>query len=165
MKAEFLGSFDTRTSSMQGQVGMGIGGSLGFMFENRYVGSIAIWSNVTLDNLNYGFVGLHVEYIEDEGRAIHWSGSLLMAAAGVKEYVRPKSSLFDDFGNVSGASFFFIEPSANIELNFTESTTIITGLGYRLAFGIDSNSPHVVNRHPTNSDLSGITWNLRLRFR
>jgi hypothetical protein len=95
---------------------------------------------------------------------IHMSGQLTVGVGSTRDYQNEKTSTFDNFGNVYGTAFYFIEPEVNSELNLGRKTTLVVGLGYRLATGINANSPYISSTHVSNRDLSGFTITAGVEF-
>jgi len=88
----------------------------------------------------------------------------LLAYGSAKDYEDPKSGLLDNFLNVSGAPFFLMEPGINLELNISRNVMLVAGVSYRWVTGMDENSENVSITHVTNEDLSGINFNIGVKF-
>jgi hypothetical protein len=95
---------------------------------------------------------------------VHLNGLFSFGSGSTKDYESEKSSTFDNFGNVTGARFYFIEPGINGEVNLNAKTRLILGFGYRLVYGIDRNSEYISRTHVSDSDLSGVNVSLGIRF-
>lgn len=120
--------------------------------------------NLSHDKTNYGYLGVLGQYAFSPKKAVHFSAQLLIASGSAKDYEREKTSLFDNYGNISGARFYLIEPSVNVELNLTTKLIAVLGLGYRYAGGLDEDSEYIQKSGLTNEDLSGLTGMIGLKF-
>jgi len=58
-----------------------------------------------------------------------------------------------------------MEPGINIELNLSKGLTLVTGISYRYVTGLDVHNENLKITHVTNSDLSGINFNIGLEFK
>ena len=164
MDASFSWNLGLSSASAQGQFGTALSAGVGMVFNTSYYAGLAICANLSNDNLNHGYAGVQAAYISDQSRLLHWRAHVLIASGGMKEYLRPKHGLMDDFGNVFGAGYVLIEPGIAVEMNISGDVSLTTGLSYRLATGLDGNDPNVVNRKPSNSDMSGVVLTLGLVF-
>lgn len=164
VNTRFVWSLDTRTMSVQKNIGTSIGASFGAILQESYIAGAAFSSNVTHSRVNQSFLGLYFQYVENPAKLIHWSGGLMLGSGSVKDYQNPKTGPFDNFGNVFGTGYYFIEPGINVEINASKSVRIVTGIAYRLSSGINSSDSTVILNRPSNSDLSGLMWNLLFRF-
>jgi len=57
------------------------------------------------------------------------------------------------------------EPGVNLEVNLSERITFVTGVSYRTVSGIDPNNKYVDITHVTSQDMSGVNFNIGLKFR
>jgi hypothetical protein len=120
--------------------------------------------NISHPEVNFGYMGLLTQYTYQPNKLFHFSGQLLVGGGSTKDYQQPKSSVFDNFGNITGPGFFVIEPGLNAEMNFHTKVRFVAGLSYRLVFGLDSTDPLVSITNVNNSDLSGLNVNAGVKF-
>ncbi len=160
----FVWGLEAKTARVQKEYGTLCGAYIGAMFNSSVMAGVVGSLNMTHPSVNYGYVGLTVRYIYKPYSVIHLSGQLTLGKGSTKDYENEKSSLFDNFGNVYGASYYFIEPSANVDINLGEKTTLIIGLGYRHTTGMDPDSRYVSATHLSSKDLSGLTINVGAQF-
>jgi hypothetical protein len=156
---------EIKINSMQGNVGTLIGFYGGAVFNNSVLLGISGGVNLSHPHINYGYFGGLGQYIYKPANLLHCSGQMLLAFGSTKDYENPKSGLLDNFWNISGASFFLIEPGINIELNLSKRLTLVTGISYRYVTGLDEHNENLEITHVTNSDLSGINFNIGLKFK
>ncbi len=114
--------------------------------------------------VNYGYFGGIAQLIVYPGRMVHVSGQMVIAYGTTKDYETPKNGLLDNFWNISGERFTINEPGVNVELNLSERVTLVTGLSYRFVNGIDPNNEYVNITHVTSQDMSGLNFNIGLKF-
>jgi hypothetical protein len=153
-----------KTNSIQGDIGTLIGFYGGAVFNRTFLLGITGGVNLSHPRVNYGYFGVLGQFIINPAKLIHLSGQLELAAGSTKDYEQTKSGLFDNFWNVSGASFYIIEPGVNIEINLSRRLTLVTGVSYRIATGLDENNKNVSITHVTSNDLSGVNFNISLKF-
>jgi len=120
--------------------------------------------NLGHPKVNYGYLGVLGEYTFKPKKLVHYGAQLLLAAGSTKDYEREKSSLFDNYGNISGPGFYLIEPALNAELNLNAKTRLTLGLGYRYVTGLDEDHELIASTKVTNEDLSGINLILSVKF-
>ncbi len=155
---------EVKINSIQGNIGTLIGFYGGAVFNRTFLLGISGGANLSHPTVNYGYFGGIGQYIYKPANLWHFSGQLLLAFGSTKDYEDPKSGLLDNFGNVSGAGFFLIEPGVNLELNISKRLTLVAGINYRFVTGLDENSEYVAITHVTNEDLSGVNINIGLKF-
>lgn len=126
--------------------------------------AFAAGMNVGHPEVNYGYLGLLGQYAFRPKEAIHASAQLLIGTGTARDYEREKTSLFDNYGNISGPSFFLFEPAVNVELNLTVKTKLVVGLGYRIVMGLDDDHELISTTGVTNEDLSGLNLTLGVQF-
>jgi len=149
---------------IQGKTSTAIGPYVGILWNGSFLVAAQLGANLTHPTVNYGFFGLLVQKVFEPQRLYHLSAQVLVASAATKDYENPKSNAFDNFGNTSGAAFFFLEPGVNGELNVSSSIRLVAGLAYRFAFGLDENSPHVAKTKATNADFGGLVFRVNLKL-
>jgi hypothetical protein len=136
----------------------------GILFNHSILIGVTGALNVTHPTVNYGYAGPMIQYTYKPNSLVHLNGLFSFGSGSTKDYESEKSSTFDNFGNVTGARFYFIEPGINGEVNLNAKTRLILGFGYRLVYGIDRNSEYISRTHVSNSDLSGVNVSLGIRF-
>jgi hypothetical protein len=156
---------EVKFNSIQGNVGSLVGFYGGAVFNRTFLLGISGGVNLSHPTVNYGYFGAIGQYIYKPANLWHCSGQLLLAYGSTKDYEDPKSGLLDNFWNISGASFFLMEPGINLELNLSNRLTLVTGISYRYVTGLDENNENLEITHVTNSDMSGINFNIGLKFK
>lgn len=155
---------EVKINSIQGDIGTLIGFYGGALFNRRFLLGISGGVNLTHPRVNYGYFGVLGQYIYKPENLWHFSGQLLLAYGTTKDYEDPKSGLFDNFWNISGARFYLLEPGVNLEINLGKRVTFVAGVSYRFVMGLDENNENVSITHVTNMDLSGINFNIGMKF-
>lgn len=155
---------EIKINSIQGTVGTLIGFYGGVLFDRTFLLGISGGANLSHPTVNYGYFGGIGQYIYKSSSLMHLSGQLLLAYGSTKDYENTKSSLMDNFMNISGAGFFMMEPGVNLEVNLSKRLTLAMGVSYRYITGLNENSRNVSRTHLTNKDLSGINFNIGLKF-
>jgi len=156
---------EVKINSIQGDIGTLIGFYGGAVFNRSVLLGISGGVNLGHPRVNYGYFGALGQYIYKPSNLWHCSGQMLLAYGSTKDYEDPKSGLLDNFWNISGASFFMMEPGINLELNLSKRLTLVTGINYRYVTGLNENNENVQITHVTNKDLSGINFNIGLKFK
>jgi hypothetical protein len=151
-------------NSIQGDIGTLIGFYGGAVFNRTFLLGITGGVNLSQPRVNYGYFGAIGQFILDPLKLVHFSGQLELAYGSTKDYENPKSGLLDNFWNISGAGFFMMEPGVNIELNLSMKLTLVAGISYRYVSGLNENNENVSITHVTNKDLSGVNFNIALKF-
>jgi hypothetical protein len=151
-------------NSIQGDIGTLIGFYGGAVFNRTFLLGITGGVNLGHPSVNYGYFGAIGQFILNPSKLVHFSGQLELAYGSTKDYQNPKSGLLDNFWNISGASFFMMEPGVNIELNLSKKLTLVAGISYRYVSGLNENSENVSITHVTNKDLSGVNFVIALKF-
>jgi hypothetical protein len=165
LKVSEIWTPEVKINSIQGDIGTLIGFYGGAVLNNSVLLGISGGVNLSHPHVNYGYFGAVGQYIYKPTNLWHCSGQILLAFGSTKDYENPKSGLFDNFWNISGASFFLMEPGINIELNLSKRLTLVTGISYRYVTGLDVHNENLQITHVTNSDLSGINFNIGLKFK
>jgi hypothetical protein len=164
VKVSELWTPEVKINSIQGDVGTLIGFYGGTVIDRTFLIGIAGGANLSQPRVNYGYFGAIGQYIYKPASLWHFSAQLLVAYGSAKDYEDPKSGLLDNFMNVSGAGFFLMEPGMNLELNLSKKLTLIGGISYRFVMGMDENSENLSITHVTNEDMSGVNFNIGLKF-
>jgi len=155
---------EVKVNSIQGDIGTLIGFYGGAAFNRTFLLGISGGVNLSHPRVNYGYFGVIGQYICKPENLWHFSVQLLLAHGSTKDYENPKSGLFDNFWNISGAGFYLAEPGLNLELNLSKRLTLVTGLSYRFVTGLNENNENISITHVTNKDLSGVNFNIGLKF-
>jgi hypothetical protein len=155
---------EVKLNSIQGDLGSLIGFYGGALFNNEFLLGIAGGVNLTHPRVNYGYFGVIGQYIYEPASLVHFSGQVVLAAGTTKDYESPKSGLFDNFWNISGAKYYQVEPGVNLEINLSARMTFVAGASYRFVTGLDETDENVQITHVTNKDLSGLNLNIGLKF-
>lgn len=155
---------EVKINSIQGNIGTLIGFYGGALFNRTFLLGISGGVNLGHPRVNYGYFGIIGQYIYEPEELIHFSGQLLLAQGSTKDYENPKSGLFDNFWNISGAGFYLVEPGVNLELNLGRRITLVAGVSYRYVSGLKEDDENVSITHVTNTELSGINFNIGLKF-
>jgi hypothetical protein len=163
-KTGYLWSPGIKFNSIQKDVGSVIELYGGPLFNKSFLIGLAGGVNFGHPRVNYGYFGLIMQYIYKPNKLLHFSGQTLFAYGTTRDYEQEKSSLFDNFGNVTGARYLMFEPGINMELNLKESMRMTTGVSYRFINGLNENSEFVSMTKVTESDMSGINIRIGLVF-
>jgi len=164
VKVSELWTPEVKINSIQGDVGTLIGFYGGAVIDRTFLIGIAGGANLSHPTVNYGYFGAIGQYINKAASLWHFSTQLLLAYGSAKDYEDTKSGLLDNFMNVSGAGFFLMEPGMNLELNLSKKLTLVGGISYRFVMGMDENSENLSITHVTNEDMSGVNFNIGLKF-
>jgi hypothetical protein len=160
----FNWGIEFKTAGVQDELSTQYGMYAGALFNHSVMAGMVISFNVTHPSINYGYMGLMVKYIYKPYSVIHLNGQLVLGAGSTRDYENEKTSTFDNFGNVTGAGFYFIEPAVNTEINLGKKTTLTLGLGYRLVNGINPDNQYISSTHVSDKDLSGPTVTAGIEF-
>lgn len=114
--------------------------------------------------LDMGYGGLLLEFIALPRKAVHLSFPLLIGAGGsslgAKSFVG-QSQYYPEgwatYDYIESSGFFVLEPGVFVELNMTKFFRLSAGGTYRFISGTDM-------VRIKNSDLSGFTFSLALKF-
>lgn len=155
---------EVRISPIQGKAGATIGGYTGVMINHTFLLGFTGAVNLTHPTVNYGYFGGIARAVAYQTRMVHISAQLVVAYGSTKDYENPKSSLFDNFWNISGERFMMTEPGVSLEVNLSPGIALVAGAGYRFVSGIDSGNEYVDITHLSNQDMSGINFSLGLKI-
>lgn len=155
---------EVKINSIQGDVGSLIGFYGGALINRTFLLGISGGVNLGHPRVNYGYFGGIGQYIWKPAEVIHFSSQFLIAYGTTKDYEHPKSGPLDNFWNISGASFFLMEPGVNFEINLGNNLTLVTGISYRFVSGLNENNENISITHVSNKDMSGINFNIGLKF-
>jgi hypothetical protein len=163
-KSGFVWGMELNALSIQHELGTLYGIYAGALYAHTTLIAVSGALNITHPTINYGYIGLMVQYTHKPDNLLHISGKLTIGTGTVKNYEQEKSSTFDNFGNISGAVFYFIEPGLNGEINLGAKTRLVLGIGYRLVNGINTSSEYIASTHVTDHDMSGISISAGVKF-
>jgi hypothetical protein len=155
---------EVKINSIQGQTGTLIGFYGGALFNRTLLLGISGGVNLSHPTVNYGYFGGVAQVITYPGNMMHLSGQVLLAYGSTKDYEDPKEGVLDNFWNISGENFFIVEPGLNVEVNLSSRVIFVAGASYRIVTGIDQNNENLYVTHVTNEDMSGINFNIGLKF-
>lgn len=164
VKVSELWTPEIKINSIQGDIGTLIGFYGGALINRTILLGITGGVNLSHPKVNYGYFGAIGQIIINPEKLVHFSGQLEVAYGSTKDYENPKSGLLDNFWNISGASFFLMEPGAGFELNLSKRLTLVAGISYRFVSGLNENNENISITHVTNKDLSGVNFNIGLKF-
>jgi hypothetical protein len=151
-------------NTIQGDLGALAELNGGMLFNNSAMAGLAGGVNFGHPRVNYGYLGMIVQYIHKPNKLIHLSGQTIFAYGTTKDYEQEKSSLLDNFWNISGTSYYMIEPGFNLEVNLKENMRFTAGVSYRFVTGLDETNHHVSLTNVTNEDMSGLNVRAGLVF-
>lgn len=155
---------EVKLNSIQGDIGTLVGFYGGPLINNTFLIGACGGVNLGHPRVNYGYFGGIGQYIFKPEEMVHLSSQLVIAFGTTKDYENPKSGPLDNFWNISGASFFLMEPGVNIEVNISSKLILVAGASYRYISGLDESSDDISLTHVTNKDLSGVNFNIGLKF-
>jgi hypothetical protein len=155
---------EVKLNSIQGDIGTLVGFYGGALINRTFLAGIAGGVNLGHPRVNYGYFGGIGQIIIKPENLVHFSGQLVIAYGSTKDYENPKSGLLDNFWNISGAHFFMMEPGMNLELNLSKKLALVAGVSYRFVSGLNENDENVSITHVTNKDLSGLNFNVGMKF-
>ncbi|MDM8003726.1 MAG: acyltransferase [Bacteroidota bacterium] len=155
---------EVRISSIQGKVGTTVGGYTGVMINRTFLLGLTGAVNLTHPTVNYGYFGGIAQAVAYPSKMVHMSAQLVVAWGSTKDYENPKSSLFDNFWNISGERFMMTEPGVNLEVNISDGIALVAGAGYRFVSGIDSANEYVDITRLTSQDMSGVSFSIGLKI-
>ena len=169
---KFVWGTEFKTGSIKEHLGTAHGFFGGALINHSTLLGLSFGINLTHPKLNHGYIGLLVQHTHLPNNLVHFSGQCLLAVASAKGYNQEKTNLFDNLGNITGSSFYIIEPGLNVELNITGYTRLIFGISYRYTTGLedlsfeqwDKTHEHSSQYSYNNNDLSGLQFNIGLKF-
>ena len=155
---------EVKVNTIQGKVGTLVGFYGGTLVNRNFLLGITGGVNLGHPTVNYGYFGGIAQVIFNPDDLVHFSGQLVVAYGTTKDYENPKSGMLDNFWNISGERFQVTEPGVNLEINIRPGVTLVTGVSYRWVTGIDANNEYVKYTHVTNQEMSGINFNIGMKF-
>ncbi len=159
-----FGGPELRVGPVLGTTGVFVGGRGGWLINHTFViggGGYGLVNDVKVNNvmfgneqayLNFGYGGLHLEYIGNPNKLIHYSIQALVGGGGV-EYRRRMGGSEGDMSD----GVFVLEPGLSAELNVSPFFRIGAGVSYRYVSGVQTLGL-------TDKDLSGANGFLTLKF-
>jgi hypothetical protein len=154
-----------KATPMNNTWGTLLGAYGGAILNKNILVGIGTYATFGHESVNMGYTGLMVEYLYQPHRLLHFGGSLLVGM-GTASTMRPSS--FRPWGlaeNIvrlfSPSQFIVLEPSAFGEVNLSQSLSLSLGASYRYITGYRESLSSVL----TNTNLSGISANVGVRFR
>jgi hypothetical protein len=108
-------------------------------------------------NIEMGYGGVILEYINNSSSLIHFAFNTLIGAGGVTYNERYDNWQWNDTHTRPNDAFFVVEPELKVELNMTSFFRINLGGSYRFVSGVN-----IVGLK--NSDLSGPSANITFKF-
>ena len=160
----FIWGIETKSSFIQQEPATQYGMFAGALFNHAVMVAVVAAANVTHPKINYGYTGMMIQYTFKPVSLVHLNGQFTLGSGSTRDYESEKSNMFDNFGNVTGANFYFIEPAIHGEINLGVRTRLALGFGYRLVHGIDQNNVHVSNTHVSDNDLSCANVSVGVKF-
>lgn len=152
-----FGGAVVRLSEVGGKFAVFSGGRGGWIINHTFVlgaggyglaNDIALTATGTGREIEFGYGGIELEYVNSWNRVVHFTGHVLVGAGGltVKPLLIERSE-----------SVFVTEPAVNLELNVVKFFRVNLGGGYRFVAGVED--PEV-----TAGDLGGVFGQLTLKF-
>jgi len=160
----FMWGIELKTASIQHELGTQFGMYAGAIFYHAVMVGVTGAANVTHPRVNYGYTGLLVQYTFKPYSLLHLNVQLTLGSGSTKDYENEKSSMLDNFGNVTGANFYLIEPGIQGEINLSNKVRLVLGIAYRFAEGINQENENISRTHVTDGDLSGFNIAAGVKF-
>jgi hypothetical protein len=164
VKVSELWTPEIKINSIQGDIGTLIGFYGGALINRSVLVGVSGGVNLGHPRVNYGYFGSIGQFIFKSEKMVHCSSQLLIAFGTTKDYENPKKGLLDNFWNISGENFFLMEPGINLELNLSKNITFVAGISYRFVSGLNENSEDVAKTRVTSRDMSGLNFNIGMKF-
>jgi hypothetical protein len=149
-------------SQIQNQISGMIGISNGVYIHPSFYAGFSAYANLTHTKVNSGIFGLEIEHTFNPHKLVHFGYNIFAGVGTVKDY-HQKNNLFDNFLNIFGTNYFFVQPGLLVELNFNSSTRITFNIGYRFAGGLDENHADISLNKLKNRDLNNLTFSINLK--
>ncbi|MCI0512261.1 hypothetical protein L0128_03520 [candidate division KSB1 bacterium] len=148
--------------------GFFFGGQGGWIINHTFViggGGYGLSSNVEAPGiftatgaplyLNFGYGGVHLEYILSSSKLVHFTLHSLIGGGGIS--YREQKIAETDTEPVSSDGIFVFEPGFNLMLNVTRHFRLGVGATYRYVNGVDLPGA-------SDSDLSGVAAQVVFKF-
>ena len=174
-KLRFSGSSTTAYTTIGGNSGIQLGGSLTFLSNRRltvgfsgYAVQSSSAADVNLSNNDYrvagGYGGLLLEYSFNPDKLFHLSFPLMIGGGGVA-YVRQFDNLLDLDRVVEDAeALFVIEPGVNVEMNVLKYLKIGLGASYRYTSDATLAYNFSNDRIIENTALNSLSFGFMVKF-
>jgi len=163
-KIGFIWGMELKTATIQHELGTEYKFYAGALYNHAATISFTGALNVTHPTVNYGYIGVMAQYTYKVEKLVHPSAQITVGAGTTKDYEQEKTSTFDNFGNITGTGFYFIEPGINGEINLGARTRFNLGIAYRLVNGLNQNNQYVSQTHVSNRDLSALYIHAGITF-
>jgi len=163
------GGPEFKLTSFNGEVGFMTGGKGGLIINKSFTiggGGYSIVTNhkvydTDLDNspwanIDFGYGGLILEYVNNPNKLVHFTGGILIGAASVSYSGGIYGFPQDVNWHRESSTFFILEPELGIDVNLIRYLRLGVDLSYRLAVGGDMTKTKA-------SDISGLSANLSIR--
>lgn len=140
---------------IQNQVAGMIGLSSGVYLNQSFYIGLSGYANLTHSKVNTGIFGVEIEHTFNPEKLVHFGYNIFAGLGTVKDYYS-KTNLLDNFLNIFGTNYFFVQPSFILEINFTPATRITFGIGYRMVSGLNENSNEISLTKLKNKELNNL---------
>lgn len=166
MKIGGYGAFEMRFSQAAGDFAYFTGGRGGVIINRIFSFGGAGYGTrtnhtISADNasaeLEFGWGGVYMEYINQPHKLMHLTCSVLIGAGGASFENITKSPGNTEKWYDESSAFFIFEPGIGMEINVWEYMRLEIGASYRLALGVDM--PHV-----DDNDIGGFSANIAFKF-
>jgi hypothetical protein len=144
-------------SQIQNQMAGMIGLSSGIYIDKSLYLGLSAYANITHTKINMGVFGVEIEQFYNPEKVAHIGYNIFAGIGAVKDY-HSKNNLFDNFLNIFGTYYYFVQPSLKLEINFTSTAKFDIGVGYRFAAELDENSYEISKTQLTNKQLNNLTF-------
>ncbi len=159
----YVTRYGIQFTPIQNQVAGMIGLSSGVYFNQSFFVGLSGYVNLTHSKVNTGAFGVEAEYSFNSEKLVHLGFNIFAGVGTVKDY-RTKNNLLDNFFNIFGTNYFFVQPSLILEINFTPTTRLAFGLGYKMVSGLDENSSEISITKLKNQDLNNVAMFVNLKM-
>lgn len=147
-----------------GHWGSMIGTSGGMVINNQLMLGVGFRMNISNPEVNFGYIGFLAQYRVLKSKSISPYVQLLTGYGSLRRYLRPKTSLFDNFANIGGARFAVIEPTIGADFNITRLVQAQIHCGYRITWGYRETETWQTQNFE-NENMNGIVLGLSLRIK
>ena len=171
---KFTGGYiapELKISNIHEDLGLFVGGKIGFTFNDNFSVGIAGYGLTTNSNftiptdtmarIGMGYGGLSLEYTVFGNKVVHFTIPVIVGVAGVYVYEDDEDFFYDNvnnnFNDIENSAAFVVEPGINIELNLFKFFRVDLGASYRLISGTSL-------VHLQDEDLSDLSFNATFKF-
>ena len=148
---------------IQNQVSGMIGLSSGAYFDQSFYVGLSGYANLTHSKVNTGIFGVEVEQTFNSEKMVHVGYNIFAGVGSVKDY-QSKNNLFENFLNIFGTNYFFAQSSLIVGINFTPTTQIDFGIGYRFVTGLNESSKEISITKLKNQELNNYSIFINFKF-